>query len=353
MIAFAFPLLLLFIFYLVFTEHYLGENEVHKYIYWGLCVVLILFSSLIPLGLDPDSLNYENSFLYGSSDVLEFTEPSYFLLADFVQFFTDDVHGLFFMYAAIGITLRFYAIRKLSYFYFLPLAIYMGNFYILHDYIQMRVSIASAFLLLSIIPLSKGKKGWALLCYLLGAFFHYSAFILLIILCFSNKPLTTTWKYILIAIVPIGVVLFFLHIDFINMLPISFVQEKVETYQELVNKGFYEETSLKSPFIWTKAAALYYILYYYDRIYERCPYLPILLKITGLSLLSFFAFSSISVVAGRISELFGIVEILLFPCICFTFKPDWAGKLIVCITGAIEFIFTLYVWKLLDFEHFI
>ena len=153
------------------------------------------------------------------------------------------------------------------------------------------------------------------------------------------------------SIIPVGVILFFLRIDFVSIIPFQFVQEKVEMYQNLVNKGFYEETSLKSPFIWTKAAALYYTLYYYDRIYEQCKYLPLLLKITGLSLLSFFAFSSVSIVAGRISELFGIIELLLFPCVYYTFKPQWAGKATICLTGVIELIFTLYIWKLLDFEY--
>jgi hypothetical protein len=154
----------------------------------------------------------------------------------------------------------------------------------------------------------------------------------------------------LLSIVPVGVLLFFLHLDFVSFLPIPFFQEKAEMYQQLVDQGLFEETSLKSPFIWTKTAALFYILYYYDYIQERCPYLPLILKITGLSLISFFALSSVSVVAGRISELFGIVEILLFPCICYTFKPNWAGKAIVCLAGTIEMIFTLYIWKLLDFD---
>ena len=211
------------------------------------------------------------------------------LVLEITRLLTDDVHFLFLFYAIIGITLKFYAIQRLSTFLFLPLVIYFGNFFILHDYIQIRVSVASAFLLLSIIPLSQGKKGQGALCFLAAAFFHYSAIVLFLILFFNNKPLTTTWKLFLLSIVPVGVLLFFLHLDFVSFLPIPFFQEKAEMYQQLVDQGLFEETSLKSPFIWTKTAALFYILYYYDYIQERCPYLPLILKITGLSLISFFA----------------------------------------------------------------
>ncbi len=348
MMIFAFPFLILIAITLVYAEEYL--KPVNYYIYWTLCMALIIFSASRPIGFDPDSITYEMTFL-GNPDTLEFSEPSYTFLINFVHLFSYDVHALFLIYAAIGITIKFYAISKLSPFFYLPLAIYFGNYYILHDYIQMRASIASAFLLLSLIPLSQGKKSLGALCFLGATFFHYSAIILFVILFFDNAPLSKMWRTILLSIIPVGVVLFFLRIDFVSILPIEFIQEKAEMYQQLVNKGFFEETSLKSPFIWTKAAALYYILYYYDRIAERCPYLPLLLKITGLSLLSFFAFSSVSVIAGRISELFGIVEILLFPCVCYTFKPDWAGKAIVCLAGIIELVFTLYIWKLLDFEY--
>ena len=348
MITYVFPLLLILAILLVFAEEHL--ESINKYIFWTIGLTLIIFSAVRPIGFDPDSISYESVFMR-NTDTLDFSEPSFLFLIDFVHLFSDDVHILFLIYAFLGITIKFYAINRLSPYYFLPLVIYFGNYYILHDYIQMRASIASAFLLLSIIPLSQGKKGLGALCFLGATLFHYSAIVLFAILFLDNKDLSKKWKILLISIIPFGVILFFLRIDFVSILPIQFIQEKVEMYQKLVNKGIFEETSLKSPFIWTKAAALYYALYYYDRIHERCSYLPLLLKITGLSLLSFFAFSSVSVVAGRISELFGIVEILLFPCICYTFKPDWAGKAIVCIVGAIELIFTLYIWKLLDFNY--
>ena len=82
---------------------------------------------------------------------------------------------------------------------------------------------------------------------------------------------------------------------------------------------------------------------------EKCPALPLLLKITAYSMACFFALSSISVVAGRLHELLGIVELALFPCICYTIRPQYYGKIVVCAIGAIEMVFTLFIWELLDF----
>ena len=63
----------------------------------------------------------------------------------------------------------------------------------------------------------------------------------------------------------------------------------------------------------------------------------------------FFALSSISVVAGRLHELLGIVELALFPCVCYTIRPQYYGRIAVCFIGAVEMYFTLFVWELLAF----
>ena len=151
------------------------------------------------------------------------------------------------------------------------------------------------------------------------------------------------------AILPVGVVLFLLHYDFFSALPIPYVQEKIEMYKALTENGVFDELSLKNIFIWIQYAIILYSLYFYNTMLDKCPALPLLLKITAYSMACFFALSSISVVAGRLHELLGIVELALFPCVCHTIRPQFYGKIAVCVIGAIEMIFTLFIWKLLDF----
>jgi hypothetical protein len=269
--------------------------------------------------------------------------------SEIVKGFTDDVHYLFLIYAILGITIKFYALRQLSPWYFLPLAIYFGNYFILHDFIQIRAAVASGMLLLAIKPLSEGNKKRAIVYFLIANVFHYSSFAFYPILFFSNN-LSKIWKYILIGITPIGVVMFLLHYDFISALPIPYIQDKIEMYKALTERGIFEELTLKNLFIWIQYAIILYSLYFYDTILEKCPALPLLLKITAYSMACFFVFSSIAVVAARLHELLGVVELALFPCVFYTIRPQYYGRTAVCAIGTIELVFTLFIWKLLDFS---
>ena len=347
MMLYAFILLLFIIISLIFLEDYLGDYK--KYVYWGFCIILILFTAFRPIGFDPDSVAYESMFLDNEDDSFFLIDPSYIFLVNIFRAFTDDIHFLFLFYAIIGISIKFYALRQLSPLFFLPLIIYFGNYYILHDYIQIRAAIASAMLLLAIKPISEGKKKKAFVYLLIANVFHSSTLALYPILLFSNN-ISKIWKYILIAITPIGAILFLLHLDFITVLPIPYIQEKIEMYRVMTEVGAYDELTLKQPFIWIHYAAILYSLYFYDTIRKNCPTLPLLLKITACSLFCYFSFSSVPVVAVRLRELLSIVEIALLPGICYTIRPQYFGKIAVCAIGVIELVFTLFIWKHLDFS---
>lgn len=344
---YTFLLLFIIIVSLIFLEEYLGDYN--KYAYWGLCIFLILFCAFRTIGVDPDSENYETIFKSNSNNPKLLVEASFMFLSEIIRNFTDDVHCLFLLYAILGITIKFYALRQLSPWFFLPLVIYIGNYYVLHDFIQIRAGVASAMLLLAIKPLSEGNKKKAIVYFLIANVFHYSSLVFYPILFFSNN-LSRIWKYALIAIMPVGAILFMLRLDFISALPIPYIQEKLEMYKTLTETGFFEEFNLKNVPLWIQYVILLYSLYFYDTILEKYPALPLLLKITAYSMFFFFAFSSVSVVAGRFQELLGIVELALFPCVCYTFRPQYYGKIAVCFIAVVKIFFILFVWKLLDFS---
>lgn len=343
---YTFILLFIIIVSLIFLEDYLGGYK--KYIYWGICIFMILFCGLKPIGVDPDSEEYEAIFMSNGSNSKLLIEYSFLFFTQLVRSFSDNIHVLFLFYAALGIGIKYYALRQLSPWYFLPLAIYIGNYYVLHDFIQIRAAVSSAMLLLAIKPLSEGKKKTAVVYFLIANVFHYSSFAFYPILFFSNN-ISRLWKYLLIGIMPVGVVLFMLHYDFFSALPIPYIQDKIELYKALTERGMFEELSLKNVTIWIQYAIILYSLYFYDTMLDKCPALPLLLKITAYSMACFFALSSISVVAGRLHELLGIVELALFPCVCYTIRPQYYGKIAVCAIGALELFFTLFIWELLDF----
>ncbi len=345
--TYTFILLLFSVVVLIYLEDYLGSYK--KAVYGVLCIILILFCGLRPIGVDPDSEAYEEVFLGKGNSANMLIEHSFQLISQFIRNFTDDIHVLFLFYATLGIGLKFYALRKLTPLYFLPMVIYLGNYYVLHDFIQIRAGVSSAMLLIAIKPLTEGNRKKAFLCFLIAAVFHYSSLAFLPILFFRND-ISKLWKYILIGIAPVGVVLFLLHLDFFSAIPIPYIKDKIEIYKSLTETGVFEELSLKSPFIWIQYCVILYSLYFFDTILPECPSLPLLLKITAYSMACFFAFSSISVVAARLHELLGIVELVLFPCVFYTLRPGYYGRAAVCVIGVIEFIYTLFLWELLDFK---
>jgi len=344
---YTFILLFIIIISLIFLEDYLGDYN--KYAYWGLCIILVLFTAFRTIDFDPDSHAYDEIFRTNGTDSELLVEYSILFISDILKTFTDDVHYLFLIYAILGITIKFYAIRQLSPWYFLPLIIYFSNYFILHDFIQIRAGVASAMLLLAIKPLSEGNKKKAIVYFLIANVFHYSSLVFYPILFFSNN-LSRIWKYALIAIMPVGAILFMLRLDFLSALPIPYIQEKLEMYKTLTETGFLEEFTLKNVPLWIQYVIILYSLYFYDTILEKCPALPLLLKTTAYSMFFFFAFSSISVVAGRFQELLGIVELALFPCVCYTIRPQFYGKIAVCFIAVVKIFFILFVWKLLDFS---
>lgn len=332
---------------LVYFEDYMADVKWNIYI--GMGVLLVLIAALRPLGMDNDSENYEIYFLNYDTPIFEnFVEFSYRFLSKWLYFLFKDVHSIFFLYAAIGITLKFIAIRRLTPLIFLSLAVYLGNYYILHEFTQIRAGIASGLLLLSIKPLSEGKRLHAMVYMLVALFFHYSSIIMLPMLLLSNKEMSFKWRVIWMMIVPVGYVAYFMHVG-ITSLPIPYIQEKMDMYEELRDKNIVgEDINVFNLVFLTKIIIYMYLFYMYDTIKVYNKYLPIMLKITGFSIFSFIALSSIPVIAFRVSELYGIIDIILFTNIFYTVRPAWLARTIVIVIGISMFFINVFYSKILQ-----
>ena len=131
---------------LVYLEEYLGKWKWPIYIIVG--IALIYIASFKVIGNDDDSSSYELMFLNYDDPIINLTvEASFTLIARILNTFTSDVHSIFFFYAIIAIPLKLYSIHRFSEYLFLPLLVYMSHFFILHDMIEIRASVAAASLL--------------------------------------------------------------------------------------------------------------------------------------------------------------------------------------------------------------
>lgn len=338
--------ILLLIFFVVFVaalvEERLESQKLYAYIFIG--VMLVLCAGMKEIGFDSDSKNYEVYFLYNDEPTFLLTvEYSFLLLSRVVGSFTGDVHAMFFLYAGVGIALKLVAIRRLSELWFLPLLVYLGNYYLIHDMTQIRACIVSGLLLLAIKPWSEGHKWQAAILLLVGCLFHYSTLILLPALFLGNKEMTKRERIIWAMLVPAGYLVYFAHLNPLTTISIPYIGDKVEVYQDLNERGIVGDTInvFSIAFLATWAAYLY-LLYFYDLVKDHNKYLSLMLKLMGISIFLYLAFTFLPVLSFRFSELYGIVEVIVFANIYYTIKPAWFSKTVVAVIGLAFFFINVY-----------
>lgn len=336
--------LLLIILYVIclisYFEEELGDNK--WYVYWGVGVVLILMAAFRPLGIDNDSETYDMYFANYDTPLYEgFVEFSFLFLAEIFYNTFGDVHSIFLFYALFGVSLKFVAIRRLTPLAFLAVAIYLGHYYILHELTQIRAGIASGFFLLSIKPLAEGRRLAAAAYMAAALFFHYSSAVLFPLLLLSNKEMTQKVRLCWASIVPVGFLMYFLHLG-ISTIPLPFIGEKLELYDMLKEEGTFDEINVFNAVFLVKNVMFLYFLYMYDTVKSENPYFPLMLKIMGLSIFSYLALSSIPIVAMRVSELLGIVDIILFTCLYYTVRPSWLSRAMVLSISLVYLYLNLF-----------
>ena len=334
------------LFFAVFEDYIEEKYKWFSFILIAIC--LMMYAGLRPVGFDRDSHNYYINFIH--SDTTEQMEPAFLLISSICYHIVQDVHSLFLVFATIGVSLVFISIKRLTPLKFLPILVYMMNLYPLHELTQIRAGVASGLFLFSLIYISEGKKIFAFVCILLACFFHISALVLFPILFLSNKPFSWKWRLALNAAVPVCVVFYYLDIDFITLIPISFISEKIELYKHVNDFGDIEKARLMSPFPLIKIFFFVYLTYFADTIKEYVSSTYLLIKVLGISIVAYFAFASFPIMSMRLSELYGIVEIVTFPCLIFTISPKIVGRLFVCIIALIELIYNLAINQLLNFD---
>lgn len=332
----------------VFLEPYMGKSKWIVFVSIGIC--LILTASLKVVGGDSDSGSYENLFVnYEKPMVRKTLEPSFIVIADVINRLSGNIHWLFFIYAILAIPLKLHSIRQLSEYLFLPLIVYSCHYFILHDLTQIRAAVASGLLLTAIKPLCEGKRVKAAILIACAVVFHYSALALFIILPFGNKPLTRYWKMTLALVVPVCYLLFLMHFDPLTTLPIPYVGDKLELYKEMKDYGFFDDFYMyKNPLLWTKVITFYLLIAYHDTVIRHNAYLPVLLKIMAVSLACFFVFAQLPVLSARLSELFGIVDIITISLLFYIVKPAWVGRAVVVAVSVGMLVMDVYFFLYLN-----
>lgn len=303
---------------------------------WSVCKALCSVAIVLLLawlcyekevGVVPDSDNYRTMFEDALSRTYSISYEKSFeyisLLAQFV--FSDAVAGLFFIYAAISIAVKFYAIRVASKNPLLSIVIYLGVFFILHEYIQIRVGAAIAFSILAIHYLGEDRRRNAIFCILIAIIFHQSSLMMLMVFPFLKLRVTP-----LLMIPAFFIGLIFKYIDFsvviFNFLDLIKI-EKIQTYTALFQD--LEEQRDINIFNYKVFLFMIFNLFIYKNIDSlKDNGTKYYLNMSSLGISFFFVFSFFPVLSFRIYEYLISSIIILYPnFIFYYFKNKYFAPL--------------------------
>ena len=320
---------------MAFVEDYM--KEVHKAAILVLyAIIFIVLASTKSVENTADAENYERMFYNNDDFLIELaTEPSFIYLSRFVLSFGGTIMTIFFIYALISVPAKILALSKLTPYIFTALLIYVPVYFELHDMIQIRTSAAAAFLLSSLIPLSKKQYLSATLLMIVAVFFHYSAVVFIPFLVIGNRKLNYFGRILLSVLVPVGFAMYFMKMDFFSLIPSALTEGKLDLYKETSDKGHWTELDLpyKNLYFMTKCIILYLCLYFYDYVVEKNRFAPMLINLFAASLFIMLSMATIPVIAGRISDLFGIVDCVVFTFCLYIVVPKYVPRIAISAVG--------------------
>lgn len=310
-------------------------------------LVLCLFAALRPIGADADSRTY--AYLYENVRA-EFIELSFVWIVQLVHVLFEDVRWLFVIYALLAIPVHIYGVFRLSPYILLSLLLWFAHYFLIQDYTQIRVAVSIGLWFVGLVYLGANKRLKYFFFVLLAIFFHYSAVAYLLPLFFSNKPLTLKGRFFLGGIIVFVYALYFAHIDLIVSLPIPYMQNKLDDYERMRDMGIMgDEINVFNVIFLFRVLLFFYFLLKYSRLVRHYPNATLLLKVYCCSLASYVGLASLPIVAGRICELYGVVEIILFPMLLKTIRPFAFGRLLLVIFALGLLSLNLWYNQLINF----
>lgn len=325
---------------------FLGDKLPKNVTIIALCVmgcIMVTMSTFKDIHTTADAENYVDYYNNNDDPLIELmTEPTFIYLSRFLIACGCEIIVLFFIFAIITVPLKLYVLSKLTPYIFTALMIYIPVYYPLQEIVQIRAGAAAAFLLLSLYFCCKKKTFYAVVALIFGTLFHYSCIVFLPVLCFGNRNLALWLRIALAMVVPVGFLMYFMHIDLFVFLPSSLVDGKVDFYKESAETGGkWSEYILpyKNLYLLAKCALLYFCLYFYNSIKLDTKYLNIVLVMLAASIFANLSMATLPVFAGRIGDLYGMTD-----CIAFTFllsfvRPQWVVKCVICFMGFYMIVF--------------
>ena len=325
---------------MAFLEDYL--KEIHKIVILAvLATLMVLLATTKSIDHTADGTIYEHIF-YNNYEILTqlTTEPTFLWLSRLVLALGGGLIWMFLIYALIAIPTKLKALYGMTPYIFTALIIYIPIYYELHDLIQIRAAAACAFLLLALNPLSNKRYWTATLLMIIAILFHYSSVVFIPFLFIGNRQLGYNSRLVVACVIPVCFVIYLMGKDLFSLIPSSILGGKLDYYQKTSEKGEWEMALLyKNVYFMLKVAMMYLCLYFYNHIVENNRLAPLLLNLFLASILSPMLFSTIPVIASRVSDMYGIIDCIVFTFALYLFSPRYLARFGILIIGIYMLIY--------------
>jgi hypothetical protein len=318
----------MFYFYIIWGYSLLGSLFFPKKIYfYAIGIVLVIFSGLRGLDVSRDTLAYYDVFTstQNISDILNNSSTVNLEIWFKGLSYLFNVIGLNFSclliaLCCLAIYINFKQYNKYAPFAFIAIIVYVSNFYLMHEMVQIRAGLASAVYLIAIQYLSRSKLKYFLLCSL-AAMVHVSFLVTIPIYFLINGSVKRLNIYASLCILLFLSNILEIQWSEIN-LNINWAQSLTNNF-EYINFKLNEYTKIQSEFHkigLVNIFRLIIILFTVYIIYTNNISNYFFIQLTQLYLLGiifFYAFFDYEGLSIRLSEIFFTVEPLVMSFFCF------------------------------------
>lgn len=307
-----------------------------------------------PIGIDVDSLNYFNIVNYDNISIENYSfEPVFLLLISVSKFISDNPFPvLLAFYFILSSLIKIISIKKSADYFLLSFFAYIAFYLIVHDIIQIRIGLATAFFLLSLPDIANKKLISFLIKITIASLCHYSALIAFP-LYFLNGTILNRKKWIILLSISFFISLINLKINefitpLLNFMP-TIISAKVERYTILLDEGVHSNLELFNYYnlIFLLVAIVGIII---SKKIDS-PFHIISIKILLLSQCAFYILSFLPVLAYRYSEFLGItiIYVITYPLLIFNKKE--LPYFLTLIFLVLIFLFNLFIKSYIDWSY--
>jgi hypothetical protein len=225
---------------------------------------------------------------------------------------------------------------------------YISYHYLLMEMNAVRIGLAIAIVLLGFSHLVRGNLK-ALIFIVIASLFHISSIIL--ILLFVLNKITVTNKIIFLYILGASIIVSYFPVhELIYFIFGGF--EKIQTYYIGLTSGeLYSEIN-RFNIITLLNLAIFFVIFYLYRPLKSGPVEKLGFYSLFISLCCYFAFSSLPVIAGRLSDIFGFFSVFAIGGYLIKVRPLGISGSFILIISALQFYAIVFHSRLVNFFYF-